>query len=81
MNNLYSHAIYMFYICTTFLQYSGHGDPRQIKELLREAGELSVWLDIEQVGRVSGVSMACILHEKLMRINPLPIARSRIICI
>ena len=32
----------------------GHGDPRKIKDLLREACDLSVWVDIEQVGRVSG---------------------------
>ena len=30
----------------------GHGDPRKIKDLLREACDLSVWVDIEQVGRV-----------------------------
>ena len=29
----------------------GHGDPRKIKEKLEEAG-YSVWLDVEQVGRV-----------------------------
>ena len=31
----------------------GHGDPRKIKDLLRESADLAVWVDVEQVGRVS----------------------------
>ena len=31
----------------------GHGDPREIKELMDDEADMSVWIDKEQIGRVS----------------------------